>query len=554
MIRSILKNRKHTVLVFVAIIFFCSYFYLHATEAIEDIRNHSSHSIISNQPDEMAHYFFIRELVFNHSFGALDFLTGAAKNQIHPRSMTVIQERLQPIGFPFFIVLISFVTLIPTIVFGSSMFNLLAISLVPVLAIGSNFLLYGIVRRMWNERMALISSILLFLLPPWWYWSSHPFQHVIPFIFFLILALYSLLRIKDGIDEKEKKWLSVLSGLGISIALAIRPNEVVWVLCIFLYLVYTMRSVISKKIISAWIASAMLVLILFFVIQDAFYGSLFASGYVKPLSTGEAGSALTGGHGVSFIRAFLFPFGIHIEAALKTAYRYFFVLFNPWTLWTLVSVMFIVFRGEKIIRRYFAIWAFVSLYIIVWYGSWNFSDNLLGVPSIGSSQIRYFMPIYVGMIPLIAYFADRVLILISRKKQIAAIVVSTLLFILSSHNAVYLSFPEGLTRVKGTLHSYRDWQGTIYARVPENGVVVTRYADKYIFPGRKVIIRTSEEIAWVEAVKKLSELKLEIWWHDLKLSPEELSNVDELLSVQGLKLGEVEDSWNDLELRRVVEK
>jgi hypothetical protein len=161
------------------------------------------------------------------------------------------------------------------------------------------------------------------------------------------------------------------------------------------------------------------------------------------------------------------------------------------------------------------------------------------------------MPIYVGMIPLIAYFCDRILSFYSRKKQLAIFLIFSGMFLLSSHGAVFSSFPEGLVRVKQTLGGYRGWQEKIYSLVPENSIVVTRYADKYIFPARKVIIRTTEETVWIDALKKLSSLNLPLWWYDLKLSFEEQGKIDELLSAQGLELGEVMATWDNLEVRQI---
>ncbi len=546
------RGGKNT-LFLVALLFFGSYFYLHGSEALADLRGGVSHNIISNQPDEVANYFFIKELVFNHSFGWYEPLNEIVSGQVHARSMTVISGRLEPIGFPFFIVLLSVVAFLTTTIFGTGFFNLAAISLVPLLAIASNFLLYGMVRRVWNERMAFISSILLFLLPPWWYWASRPFQHTIPFVFCILLSMYGVLRIRDTKAMREKVCYIMVSALGISCALAIRPNELLWVLSLYGYIVYLMRKHISTQQIIAWSTTVAFVLVLFFVVQDAFYGSPFASGYVKPTVNGDAGAVFGGGQGISFLRAFFFPFGIDFMTALTTVYRYFFVLFNSWVLWACVAFLFIVARGERAIRKYVAVYCIVSLYVVLWYGSWSFIDNLLGVPSVGSSQTRYFMPVYIGMVPLIAYFCDRILLTFSRVKQILAISVLLLVFLLVSHRAVFTSFPEGLVIIKNTLQGYEKRQRDMYTYVPPYGLVVTRYGDKYIFPGRKVMIRTEETI-WASSVKKLLEIGMPVWWYDLELTSEEQSEVDTLLGSQGVVLGETRVAWDTLQLREILLK
>ncbi|HRH23315.1 MAG TPA: hypothetical protein PK295_01645 [Candidatus Magasanikbacteria bacterium] len=544
-----MSNIRYALLI-VSLIFFGTYFYLHGNEAFADVRNRTSHNIISNQPDEMANYFFIKELVIDHSFGWYEPLNEIVSSQVHARSMTVINGRLEPIGFPFFIVLASIVAFLPTIIFGAGFFNIAAISLVPILAVAANFLLFGMIRRIWNERMAFISSLLLFLLPSWWYWASRPFQHTVPFIFCILLGLYGMVRIRDGEDAREKVSYTIISALGISSALAIRPTELVWVMGIYGCATYLIRAHVSKRQIIAWGGTVVFVALLFFVIQDAFYGSPFASGYVKPTADGSAGAVFGGGQGVSFIRAFFFPFGIHIKVALATAYRYFFLLFNSWTLWAFVSFLFILARGEKKARKYVAIYCVVSLYLVLWYGSWSFIDNLLGVPSVGSSQARYFMPIYIGMIPLIAYFCDRILLTFSLKKQIFASTILGVVFFFSSHSAVFSSFPEGLARVRNTMGEYADMQDRLYDVVPAYGLVVTRYGDKYIFPGRKVMIRTEETI-WAYSVKQLLEIGMPVWWYDLKLSTEEQEAVDELLNTHGLVLSEVKATWDNLQLKEI---
>ncbi len=544
------KRGGKYVLLVVSLLFFGSYFYLHGSEALVDLRTGVSHNIISNQPDEMANYFFIKELVIAHSFGWYEPLNEIVSSQVHARSMTVINARLEPIGFPFFIVLVSVFAFVSTMIFGTSFFNILVISLVPLLAVASNFLLYEMVRRVWNERVALISSILLFLLPSWWYWASRPFQHVIPFIFFVLLGLYGLLRIEGAKVTREKLCYTVVSALGISCALAIRPTELIWVVGLYGYIVYLIRAHISKQQIIVWSGTIAFVALLFFVVQDAFYGSPFASGYVKPSAEGVAGSVLAGGQGVSFFRAFFFPFGIDIMTAVKTVYHYFFLLFNSWVLWAFVSFLFILARGEKTIRKYSVVYCILSVYLVLWYGSWNFSDNLLGVPSVGSSQARYFMPIYIGMVPLIAYFCDRILITFSRTRQILAISVLLLVFSLASHSAVFQSLPEGLITIKNTLRGNGQKQVDIYTHVPEYGLVVTRYGDKYLFPGRKVMIRTEETI-WAYSVKQLLEIGMPVWWYDLELKSEEQEELDELLRTHGLVLGEVVAGTDNLQLREI---
>jgi len=536
------------ILLVISLFLFFASFYLYGGEAWQHATTGTTHHLIMNQPDEMAHYFFVKNILINKTFGAFESLSQLGLSHVHPRSVTVVSEYMVPIGFPFFIVLLAMLAFLPVFLFGQDIVHLIMAAVIPFAGVLAILLMYAIVKRVWDARIALISAGILAVIPPWLYYTSRPLQYTILFVTFLLLSMWGVVRFRDAVDRNEKIAFIIISALGLSLALAIRPVELVWVVGVFAYILFLIRSSWVARDAYIFVGTILMVMSVFFVIQYAFYGSPFASGYVAPLPTGEAGNVIGGGQGISFVRAFLFPFGIDIFVALKTGWIYIYQLMSPWSLWVIASYLFVAIRGDRSMRMYLVGWTIVSLYLLLFYGSWGFSDNLLGVPTLGGSQIRYLMPVFVGAAPIFAYACARVWTLLDTKKQIFFSIFVGLLLLLSSFRLVYTSYPEGLMYVKQTIEVFRERQNSLYAHTSEYGVVVTRYGDKYIFPGRKVIIRVPEHTEWVEAVSRLLQQGVPVYWYDIALSDSEREDMNNLFAEHSFDWRGVLDTWDNLEL------
>ena len=186
------KNKEVLSLLVLAVVFLCVYLFLYW-----DIFRVSFNppvaepsQLIFNQPDEAVNYFFIKQLVLENRFSFPESLSDVALSQVHPRSTTVINGGIAPIGFPGFIVLLSLILKILTLVSGAAGFNVLAVTITPLIGVIAPFFFYGFLRRFFDRRLAWLSAALMFFLPPWWYYASRPFQHNVLFVFFVILTLY----------------------------------------------------------------------------------------------------------------------------------------------------------------------------------------------------------------------------------------------------------------------------------------------------------------------------------------------------------------------------
>ncbi|KKR49300.1 MAG: hypothetical protein UT86_C0001G0272 [Candidatus Magasanikbacteria bacterium GW2011_GWC2_40_17] len=529
--------------------------------------------LILNQPDESVNYFFIRQFVRENSFNLKENLSSISLNQVHPRSTTVIDGQIVPIGFPGFIVLVGLAVKILAFIFDKNLFNLLSIIFTPLLAAASPLVGYFFWRRFWGKGVAFASSVMFFILPAWWYNASRPFQHNLLFVFFLLCAALSFVLSRERVGTKKLR-LIFLTGLFWSLCIYLRPAEIIWLLGLGIFTLIKTKKEWSKKEMGFLILGLVIPAILFFVTQYAFYGNIFGSGYVKPLAGGSSGLVFSGPQGINFWQALVLPFGFHPANMAKIFIKYFFLLFRPWFLITVAGwLMFFLDREknkkEKIeattgsqsgvlviaLRRkfpvtYLWVWFFISCYILTYYGSWIFYDNLVGMASIGTSYVRYFLPIYVFSLPLAAYFLS----ILWRISKFAKFIAVFLLIILglSSLTEVYFKL-DGLKQVKETVGQYQAWRDQVYFLTEKNAIIVTRYGDKYIFPGRKVIPGWSDPNQ-IKAIDNLLNAGLPVYFYDLKLEEGEFRDLRARLNEKGADLGVMIAAWDNLQLIKIIKK
>lgn len=531
------RNWKIVSLALLGAVFFVVYLYLYLPSAPKYPKY-----LILNQPDESVNYFFIRELALNNRFGLSEPLTGITASQVHPRSTTVVNGAIVPIGFPGVIVIFGFLARALVWVFGVGSFNLLAAGLTPFLAAVTPLFFYGFLRRVWDARAAWLSALLLFFLPPWWYYASRPFQHNTLLVFLVVAGLYFYII---SLAKSNKIRFSFLSGLCFGLAVFVRPSEIVWLSVLGIYgLVMARKAWSWREYFSCGVGLA-LTAILFFATQTAFYGSALASGYVRPAIDGAGGIITDGPQGIGLIKAVFLPFGLHFSAIARNFYAYFFKLFGVWSLLALAGV-FLLIKFKKNFY-YLSIYIIGSIYLLIFYGSWQFFDNLLREPSIGTSYVRYFLLIYVFGLPFLSFF----LLWLWQKKHIFKIV-AVIFFLALTINSLGSVFAplEGLSSVKATVAKYGEWQEKIYSLTENNAVIITRYADKYLFPGRQVIPGW-ELIEQKNAIILLAQKGAPIYLYDLKLIEKEEKIWQEFLSNTNLKLSSQLVGWENLELRKI---
>ncbi|MEK9183095.1 MAG: hypothetical protein AAB849_01150 [Patescibacteria group bacterium] len=555
------RNWKIISLAILGAVFFVVYLYLYLPKAPK-----YPNYLILNQPDESINYFFIRELALNNRFGLPEPLSGVVASQVHPRSTTVVHGAIVPIGFPGVIVFFGLLTKLLVKIFGIGNFNLLAAMLTPLIAAITPLFFYGFLRRIWDDCGAWLSAALLFILPPWWYYASRPFQHNTLLVFLIVAGIYCYAVAKERGDNRSHSELACLSGRQVSesqgmpkrvrhdgvttflsglflgLAVYVRPSEILWLSIFCIYgLVMARRRWQWRDYVACGVGLA-LTAILFFTTQTAFYGSAMGSGYVRPAADGSAGIITSGPQGMATLKAIFLPFGFHPVNILRNFWNYFFNLFGVW------AILAVAGWGLAVTRcRLGAGFTIMAIFLLIFYGSWDFYDNLLRAPSIGTSYVRYFMPIYVLGLPFLSFF----LLWLWQKKIIFKItaVILFLSLLVNSIGAVFAPL-EGLSAVKATVAQYDEWREKIYVLTENNAIIVTRYSDKYLFPGRKII--PGWELAEQKtAIVLLARQGWPVYLYDLKLTEKEERVWQEFLLSANLKLSLPLAGWENLELRKI---
>ncbi len=520
-------------LLLVSGLFLYQYLFLYRTLFTTNFQSAAeSVTLIFNQPDEMANYAFIKEWVLRGQVGIVEPLTELSQSQVHPRSMTVVDGRLVPIGFPGFIAIVtSFVQ--PLVwLFGAGAFNWAVILFTPLLAASSSILLYGISRSLGLAKTgALVSGIGLLLLPSWWYYASRPLQTNTVFVFFILAGLWSALR------KNNRASRFLLTGLSFGLALYIRPSEWVWVFGLIGALGYFNREFLGVKNILFFGLGSGLMAVIFFLTQFAFYGSWLGSGYVRPAVDGSAGLLTAGPQGIYWLKAIFLPFGFDLLAILKTLYYYGVKLFLPFFVAVVIGggFVFVHRKNDSLLWQYLGGLCLLGIWLLTYYGSWQFADNLAGQVSIGSSQVRYFLPLYVLSIPLLGYLFEKMWAWKWAGKLTVALIGLALCG--ASIKSVYFKF-EGLVHVKQTVQQYYEWREKIISLTPEHAIIITRYADKYLFPERK-IIATVETAEGQAAIKTLVAAGQSVYWYDVTTNNPPIA-LDKPIA-----------SWENLELRQI---
>ncbi len=421
-------------------------------------------------PDETANMFFIENMQNNQSLKFQEPVNERFNDTIHPRSIVSYEAHLVPAGFLGLPVIFG---AIATLTNGAGV----PIFMASFALIGA-WAFFRIVKEV-SPKHAIVATMLFLFHPAWIYYTARSLMPNVLFVSLLLLSIAFALTKPTRIPKLN----NAFSGLFLASALFVRPSEVWWVaVCCLLIALYYFR----KKTIMSW---SFWGIGLLFGIQFIFlwnfltYGHPLLTGYTLPFS--NEGSVVT----VS-TSSTLFPFGIHLRSAWSRFVDYGIGMF--WWISTPTVLGVLLFAKEKIKEKraqiIFLLFAVITIWLALYYGSWAISDN--PDPSqitIANSYVRYWIPIFVFS----SLFAAVLLQEISEKfknkweRVVLGMLVAVLLIL--NVQAAYLRGQDGLLNVSSTLDRSLEIQGEVLLKVPEDGVIITDRSDKLFFPHRNVI-------------------------------------------------------------------
>jgi len=497
-------------------------------------------------PDENANYLFAKQYAENGTLMFWEKYNLLGQGIVMPRSFRSDGALLKPVSF-----------LGLPIIYGTIAKGLGAAALpyiTPVLAAIGLIFFFLLVARLFDRRVAAVATVILAFFPVYIYFSSHSFFHNVPFVVFFLIGLYLALRFSDYPDFSQTGrsrpylgWLlSAVSGVFIGLAVATRTSELLWLAPLFIVLwLFNLRRVGLVKLIFFLFFAVVAYSPVFFWNQ-VLYNSPLASGYPNMdksvsaiVSTGRAAVAsvvkapvtiaqnrVEAGDYLEKLNSAIFVFGFRPDHSFKMSYYYFWKMF-PWLI--IMTVLgFACWLANWRRRRFGQLIYILCLLIIApilifYYGSWIFYDN----PdpnsfTIGNSYTRYWLPLYLGMIPLAAYAIVCAAKLGYKPAIRSALRWSTVAIIAAwSIFFVYYGSDEGLAySASRQLASRQEWK-SVLDLTPANSVIVTRYQDKLFFPQRMVIVGLLTDINMNNIYAKLAA-RIPVYYYNFKLSDADL--------------------------------
>lgn len=454
-------------------------------------------------PDESANYLFIKSFATRSSLSLPSPLT-VPGGIVGPRSMLTGEGELLPASF-----------LGMPLLYGA-LARAIGMWVVPILTAlftyGALLALYGLFARVFTKQIALVSSVLVALHPAVWYATMRGMFHNMLFIDFTIFGAYAMVRGFETVASRSPLWFG-LSGLSFGAAIAVRSSEVLWIGAALMAVMFAQRT--NSALRRGWwafIAGGLLPVIIIMVTNQHLYGHPLSFGYSGGVSSADTLAGLTSTI-ADKISGLLFPFGFHPLRALSNFVDYSLRLFwFPSILSILGLVIVMRTKGLTVMQRWFYLGAAaVSAWLILYYGSWTIQDspNPRAV-TIGTSYARYWLPVYILMMPLTAVFLLRLPQVASRFGRALTVVILCSLWFISALTAVFDPL-EGALALRSEVASYGQHDERAGAITPSNAVIISTRGDKEFFPERSVITSVETPVQ----LKQLRELlsKVPVYVH-----------------------------------------
>jgi len=448
---------------------------------------------VFNWPDAMANFSFIKSFITDSQFQIPFAGNVEIQNIVHPRSVNVFAGNIVPMSFLGQILLFGVIGKIIGI-YG-------VFFLTPLMASLAVYYFYRLIFQVFkDELVGVISAVLLATLAAFVYYSMLVMLHAVLFLALLIIGFWVL--VKDNKDNKPiNQYFSVCSGgLLIGLALAVRTVEAPWVLMVVLILFLVYRLKRWRTHIPLFILGLIIAFTPILVANNSLYGEPLTLGYLKMEQSGDILDRLPNEfqvHSRSLVeriaQTVFLPFGWIPKNILKVGYYFLAEYYWPYLIlaaWGVVGFL-LQKKKKKDIWVYLGVSAIICLWLIMYYGNWRFDDNdVLKYASISSSYMRYFLPIYIVLLPGVAYS----LTFVTKSKSFrtikifAAILLLTSVTIFSTHWALYGAKNDGLIHHQQTITEYYDRFVIADGILSENSIILTDRTDKYFFPKYQVVV------------------------------------------------------------------
>jgi len=495
-------------------------------------------------PDETANYFWAKNYAAGLGLTYFEPLNLIADDAVTPRSMRSDNGTVKPVSFLGIILIYGALakTFGPWII----------IYLTPLFAVIGIFCFYGITMRVFNDKIALLSALMLFALAPYWYYASRGLFHNVLFIDLLLAGTYFLTH---GTLIERMKRISTdfififLSGIFFGLAIMTRASELIWLVPVMLIIWLAYFKQIGWRKLTVFACGVILALLPMFYYNQILYGGFLKFGYAKqvaietqgeiavddakmednslPASKTEIASPSPTANAVRQVLAMtkkIMPAQIDIKQAGKSFINYYIIIF--WYLFwpAFFGGIWLLYNWKKINKTqklYLVVFIISSVILGLYYGSWKIQDNPNPASfTIGNSYTRYFLPMYIMSMPLAAMFFLKFSELIKNKYgQYTLLSALMILFLLFNAQAAVFGKEEGLAFVRQNIISDGRRVREISALLEDNAAIISERFDKFFWPEHKVIVGNLSGKSRLPAYAKLAEQGIPLYYYGFIFPP-----------------------------------
>lgn len=489
---------------------------------------------IFNSPDETANYFFINQYAKHGDFFSPAPLNYFLSGALHPRSVSWNGYTLVPqgfIGLPLFYGWLAKILGMAAVKFFT-----------PLLAILGALAFYGIIKKIFGARVAAVSFVLLIIFPVYWYYASRYLYSNAPFISLLIIAVWA--AINQALHKDGGKRYLIIFAISLSASIAMRPNEAVWVLPLLILILFIYRKEISGRKI--FYAGAIMIFFALPVLSGNLflYGNIFGSGYTLNEAVNIGSSVATSGLSHPALQAArghlaltrILAFGFHPRAIIKNIYNILIKYFWYYSLPAFLGILFCFFgRIKKMGKNYLGIFFLSSAWLAVVYGSGNFTDNPSGGITLGDSHFRYWLPIFIMMMPFAGLAVEKTIFRARPLYKNVFLAGGFIFLAIMSVQAVFFSLDDGLLSVNKNLRNNYGIKLEVLRLVGPRDVIITGRQDKIFFPGRQVFY--VQKIADPLLFFNLEKLKnINFYFYGIGPTAEEFYTMGNIARIYGFQL------------------
>lgn len=492
---------------------------------------------IFNSPDETSNYFFTQLFTEKNSLHIQEPLNIKYENAIHPRAVSVAEDgSLGPGSFLGIIIIYGMISKF----FGSWSI----IFLTPIISIIGVIFYFKVIREFFSDSIAFLSSILLLIFPAFWYYNSRSMFHNVLFLNLFIFFIYSLIQ---AIHKKSSGYI-LLSSAFLGLAIVTRTSEALWLICLFIAVLAINAKKIGVKKIFFGIFFIILISGIINILQYKIFGNFFTGAYSIPLKQGGI---------IRGIYFFIFPFGLHLRSSFIHFYEYSAILF--WWFFIPCVLGFVINIAKKKNNEsmnifYVATFSIISLFLIIYYGSWRVVDNLdPGKITIGTSYVRYWLPIYAFSLPFVGIFILKTIQIIRQKFIKTALMLTyVFIFIYFSYSIVWTNTEESLASVHTQIQNYYLKRDRVSERIQDSSFIVTEKSDKIFFPKYKIIMNILDENS-LNAIYNIQEDDYPIYYYS-HWDAGDIEKVNNALGMKGLELWDKTKIYENEYLYSVIKK